>query len=153
MLAGNACVRQNPWSTLSDKIAWRQAGAKQFCQTTLIYYRVQHIKQLSIKLLMKLKVFNEKNVFQKVLLLLAFKSRRSLRVKADEHFEIHFSHWKLSVSLTIWLKVVWYVVVYNISTFLTKLLGAGVAPSNFVRQRWPRILTHTCLSRHLRVKC
>ena len=51
-MAGKACVRQSHWSMLSDKIAWRHTGAKQFCQTTLIYYRLQHTKQLSMNLLM-----------------------------------------------------------------------------------------------------
>ena len=59
-MAGNACVRQSPWSTLFDKIAWRQSGAELFCQTMLTYDRQEPIKQLSIKLLTELVAFNGK---------------------------------------------------------------------------------------------
>jgi len=79
-MAGNACVRHIPWSTLSDKIAWRHTGAKQFCQTTLTYDRLQTIEQLSIKLFMKFEVSMGKNGFLKGRLILASESRRRLRV-------------------------------------------------------------------------
>jgi len=64
-MAGNACVHQSPWSTLSDKIAWRHTGAKQFCQTTLTYDRQQNIKQLSIKLFMKFEIFDGEKLITK----------------------------------------------------------------------------------------
>jgi len=76
LLAGDACVRQKPWSTLSDEIAWHQSGAKRKCQTTLIYDRLQSIKQLSIKFLLKLDFLWEKNEFKNVRMLFAFKRRR-----------------------------------------------------------------------------
>ena len=67
LMEGNTYVRQSPWSTLLDKIVWRYTGAKQFCQTMLTYVRLQTIKQFSIKLFMKFKVFDWKNVFLKSL--------------------------------------------------------------------------------------